>query len=82
MLYELLDCIIKAQQSQMKCGAQKKTWVKECMAGSGYSDFVTIGIWIDFIILLLKDPAVHRLFVRTQKSCLESLGCPCDTDQD
>ena len=75
MLYELLDCVIKAQQSQMKCGAQKKTWVKECMAASGYTDFVALGHWIDFIILLLKDPAVHRLFARTQESCLESLGC-------
>ena len=75
MLFELMDCIIKAQGSQRKCRAQKKTYVQECMAASGYTDYITLGQLIDFIVSLLKDPAVHHLFVRTQKSCLESLGC-------
>ena len=78
MLDDLLSCVIKAQRSNMRTGEEKKSWVLECMTASGSNtDFAAISEWIDFIVMLLKDPAVHALFLRTQKSCLESLRRGC-----
>ena len=77
MLDDLLSCVIKAQRSNMRTGEEKKSWVLECMTASGNTDFAAISEWIDFIVMLLKDPAVHALFLRTQKSCLESLRRGC-----
>ena len=58
----LLTLIIQAQRS-IKSGAEKKSWV---LAGhAGYTDFIWLAQNIDFVIMLLKDPAVHKVFNTT-----------------
>ena len=64
----MLDLIIKAQRSSMKSGAEKKSWVTAQMdAGPDLAE------WINFVVMLLKDPQVHSLFVAAQKGCVDRL---------
>ena len=69
---QLLDLIIKAQRSTMKSGVEKRSWVIAQMdAGPD------LGAWIDFVVMLLKDPAVHSLFVAAQRGCADRLVEHC-----
>ena len=76
MLDTLLDCLIKAQAAGMRSGTEKKSWVLAQMEGAGFTDD-TLGQLIDFTIMLLKDPEVHKLFLRVQNGCVSRLfrGC-------
>ena len=69
---ELLDLIIKAQRSSMKSGAEKKSWVISQLDGGP-----DLAEWIDFLVMLLKDPAVHSLFVAAQRGCADRLVEHC-----
>ena len=69
---QMLDLIIKAQRSSMKSGAEKRSWVIAQMnAGAD------LGAWIDFVVMLLKDPQVHQLFVAAQRGCADRLVEHC-----
>jgi hypothetical protein len=63
----LLTLLIQAQRS-IKSGADKKAWVLASMEQAGYTDFLWLAQTIDFVIMLLKDPAVHKVFNTT--SCI------------
>ena len=52
---QLLDLIIRAQRSSMK-SAVKKSWVIAQLDGGP-----EMGEWIDWVVMILKDPAVHSL---------------------
>ena len=67
-LEQLLDLIIKAQRSSMSSGAEKKSWVISQMDGGP-----ELAAWIDWVVMLLKDPAVHSLFVAAQRGCADRL---------
>ena len=69
---ELLDLIIKAQRSSMKSGAEKKSGVISQLDGGP-----DLAAWIDFLVMLLKDPQVHSLFVAAQKGCADRLREHC-----
>lgn len=71
---ELLDLIIKAQRSGMKSGAEKKSWVTSQLDGGP-----DLAEWIDWVVMLLKDPAVHSLFVAAQngRGCADRLVEHC-----
>ena len=69
---QLLDLIIKAQRSSMKSGAEKKSWVTSQMDGTP-----ELAAWIDWVVMILKDPAVHALFVAAQKGCGDRLVEHC-----
>jgi len=60
----LLTLLIQAQRS-IKSGAEKKSWVLAGMEQAGYTDFLWLAQTIDFVIMLLKDPAVHKVFNTT-----------------
>ena len=77
MLDTLLDFLIKAQAGGMRSGAEKKSWVLAQMEGAGFTDFDTLSRLVDFTIMLLKDPEVHKLFLRVQNGCVSRLfrGC-------
>ena len=65
---QILDLIIKAQRSSMKSGAEKKSWVTSQLdAGPELAE------WVDFLVMVLKDPQVHSLFVKTGRSCVDRL---------
>ena len=68
----LLDLIIKAQRSSMKSGAEKKSWVMGQMEGGP-----ELAAWVDFVVMVLKDPQVHSLFVAAQKGCADRLREHC-----
>ena len=76
MLDTLLEFLIKAQAGGMRSGAEKKSWVLAQMEGAGFTDD-TISKLIDFLIMCLKDPEVHKLFLRVQNGCVSRLfrGC-------
>ena len=76
MLDTLLDFLIKAQAGGMRSGTEKKSWVLAQMEGAGFTD-ATISQLVDFMIMLLKDPEVHKLFRRVEKGCVSRLfrGC-------
>jgi len=65
---QMLDLIIKAQRSSMKSGAEKKSWVMAQLDGGP-----EMAAWIDFLLMILKDPAVHKLFVKAGRSCADRL---------
>ena len=65
---EMLDLIIKAQRSSMKSGAEKKSWVISQLDGGP-----ELAAWIDFVVMVLKDPAVHQLFGKTGRSCADRI---------
>ena len=65
---QMLDLIIKAQRSGMKSGAEKKSWVTAQMDGGA-----DLSEWVDFLVMVLKDPAVHSLFVKTGRGCVDRL---------
>ena len=65
---QMLDLIIKAQRSSMRSGAEKKTWVMAQLDGGP-----EMGEWVNFLVMVLKDPAVHKLFVKTGRSCADRL---------
>ena len=67
-LDQLLDLIIKAQRSSMRSGAEKKSWVMAQMDGG-----LELGEWVNFLVMVLKDPAVHKLFVKTGRGCADRL---------
>ena len=69
-LDQLLDLIIKAQRSSMRSGAEKKSWVMAQMDGDP-----ALAATIDFLLMILKDPQVHSLFVKAGRSCADRL-CP------
>ena len=69
---ELLDLIIKAQRSSMKSGAEKKSWVISQLDGGP-----DLAEWIDWVVMLLKDPAVHQLFVKAGQGCADRLREHC-----
>ena len=69
---EMLDLIIKAQRSSMKSGAEKKSWVISQMGGGP-----EMAAWIDWVVMILKDPAVHSLFVKTGRGCADRLVEHC-----
>ena len=64
----LLDLIIKAQRSSMRSGAEKKSWVISQMEGGP-----ELAAWIDWTVMILKDPQVHSLFVKAGRSCADRL---------
>ena len=64
----MLDLIIKAQRSSMKSGAEKKSWVTAQLDGGA-----DLAAWVDFLVMVLKDPQVHSLFVKTGRSCVDRL---------
>ena len=76
MLDTLLEFLIKAQAGGMRSGAEKKSWVLAQMEGAGFTDD-TLSTLIDFLIMCLKDPEVHKLFLRVQNGCVSRLfrGC-------
>ena len=76
MLDTLLDFLIKAQAGGMRSGAEKKSWVLAQMEGAGFTDDA-LSTLIDFLIMCLKDPEVHKLFLRVQNGCVSRLlrGC-------
>ena len=76
MVDTLLDFLIQAQAGGMRSGTEKKSWVLAQMEGAGFTDD-TLGQLIDFTIMLLKDPEVHKLFLRAQNGCVSRLfrGC-------
>ena len=65
---QMLDLIIKAQRSSMRSGAEKKSWVTAQMDGG--PDLAAL---IDFVVMLLKCPQVHSLFVKTGRGCVDRL---------
>ena len=65
---QMLDLIIKAQRSSVKSGAEKKSWVISQLDGGP-----DLAEWIDWVVMILKDPAVHSLFVATQRGCVDRL---------
>ena len=69
---QMLDLIIKAQRSSMRSGAEKKSWVTSQMDGGP-----ELAAWIDWVVMILKDPAVHSLFVKTGRSCADRLAEHC-----
>ena len=66
----LLDLIIKAQRSSMRSGAEKKSWV---MAQIDEDPALALSATIDFLLMLLKEPQVHSLFVKAGRSCADRL---------
>ena len=76
MLDTLLEFLIKAQAGGMRSGAEKKSWVLAQMEGAGFTDDM-LSTLIDFLIMCLKDPEVHKLFLRVQNGCVSRLfrGC-------
>ena len=70
-LDQLLDLIIKAQRSSMKSGAAKKSWVTAQMTDEDPA--LTLSATIDWVLMIVKDPAVHKLFVKTGRSCADRL---------
>ena len=70
---QLLDLIIKAQRSSMKSGAEKKTWVMAQLDGVDSAHFAELAATIDWGCMVLKDPAVHSLFVKAGRSCVDRL---------
>ena len=69
---QMLDLIIKAQRSSMKSGAEKKSWVTAQLDGGA-----DLAAWIDFVVMLLKCPQVHSLFVAAQRGCADRLVEHC-----
>ena len=65
---QMLDLIIKAQRSSMRSGAEKKSWVIAQLDGGP-----DLAEWIDWVVMILKDPAVHSLFVKAGRSCADRL---------
>ena len=65
---QMLDLIIKAQRSSMKSGAEKKSWVISQLDGGP-----ELSEWVKFLVMILKDPAVHALFVKAGRSCADRL---------
>ena len=61
---QMLDLIIKAQRSSIKSGAEKKSWVISQLDGGP-----DLAAWVDFLVMVLKDPAVHSLFVSAGSGC-------------
>ena len=55
---QMLDLIIKAQRSSMRSGAEKKSWVTSQMDGGP-----ELAAWVDWVVMILKDPQVHSMFV-------------------
>ena len=64
----MLDLIIKAQRSSMKSGAEKKSWVMAQLDGDP-----ALVEWIDWVVMILKDPQVHSLFVKAGRSFADRL---------
>ena len=58
----MLDLIIRAQRSSMRSGTEKKSWLMAQLDGGA-----ELAAWIDWVVMILKDPAVHSLFVAAQK---------------
>ena len=71
-LDQLLDLIIKAQRSSMRSGAEKKSWVISQLDGGP-----DLAAWVDFLVMVLKDPAVHSLFVKAGRGCADRLVEHC-----
>ena len=69
---QMLDLIIKAQRSSMRSGAEKRSWVTSQLDG-GPELAELRGQWVDFVVMVLTDPAVHSLFVKTGRSCADRL---------
>ena len=61
----LLTLMIKAQKSSMRSGEEKKQFVLQNMEDGD----TQVSQLIDFLIMILKDPAVHALFVSAGTSC-------------
>ena len=55
----LLTLMISAQKSNMRSGEEKKQFVLQNMEESDPQ----VSALIDFLVMCLKDPAVHALFV-------------------
>ena len=68
----LLDLSIKAQRSSMNSGAEKKSWVMAQLDGGP-----EMAAWIDWVVMILKDPAVHSLFVKAGRGCADRLREHC-----
>jgi len=69
----LLNLMIKAQKSSIRTGEEKKQFVLQNMEGDS-----EIGPLIDFLVMVLKDPAIHEVFLSTA-GCLSRL-CHKDTN--
>ena len=71
---QMLDLIIKAQRSSMRSGADKKNWVISQLDGGP-----ELAAWIDWTVMILKDQAVHSLFVAAQngRGCADPLREHC-----
>ena len=69
---QMLDLIIKAQRSSIKSGAEKKSWVISQLDGGP-----DLAAWVDFLVMVLKDPQVHSLFVKAGRGCADRLVEHC-----
>ncbi len=69
---QMLDLIIKAQRSSMRSGAEKKSWVMAQLDGTP-----DLAAWVDFVVMVLKDPQVHSLFVAAQRGWADRLREHC-----
>ena len=65
----LLTLMIKAQKSSMRSGEEKKQFVLQNMEESDPQ----VSALIDFVVMILKDPAVHALFLSAGTSCASRL---------
>ena len=65
----LLTLMIKAQKSSMRSGEEKKQFVLQNMEESDPQ----VSALIDFLVMCLKDPSVHALFVSAGTSCASRL---------
>ena len=61
----LLHLMIKAQKLSMRSGEEKKHFVLQNMEESDPQ----VSALIDFLVMCLKDPAVHALFVSAGTGC-------------
>ena len=69
---QMLDLIIKAQRSSMRSGVEKKSWVISQMDAGP-----ELAAWVDWVVMILKDPQVHSLFVAAQRGCADRLREHC-----
>ena len=65
----LLGLMIKAQKSSMRSGEEKKQFVLQNMEESDPQ----VSTLIDFVVMILKNPAVHGLFVSAGATCASRL---------
>ena len=61
----LLTLMISAQKSSMRSGEEKTQFVLQNMEESDPQ----VSALIDFIVMILKDPAVHGLFLSAGTGC-------------